>query len=192
MTEHDLHGDVPDGSLPDPRAAGARIETLLEASSSGGPLVRERAEQLVAAVVELYGAGLGRILDLLGELGHLDDDVAKAFAADDLVASLLLVHGLHPYPVDERIEHALDDVRPYLQAHGGDVELLDMSGDEVTLRMVANGHGCASSPVTLESAVRAAVETAAPDVQQIRVDSIASSPTVISVESLFRPPAVAR
>jgi hypothetical protein len=40
--------------------------------------------------------------------------------------------------------------------------------------------------------VRAAVETAAPDVQQIRVDSIASSPTVISVESLFRPPAVAR
>ena len=45
-------------------------------------------------------------------------------AADDLVASLLLVHGLHPHDVHRRVSDALDRVRPYLGSHGGDVHLL--------------------------------------------------------------------
>ncbi len=47
------------------REAGDRIETLLEASSAGGALARERAEQLVRELVELYGAGLTRVVGLL-------------------------------------------------------------------------------------------------------------------------------
>ena len=46
---------------------------------------------------------------------------------DELVAHLLLLHGLHPVPVRERVLGALDEVRPYLATHGGGVELLDVS-----------------------------------------------------------------
>ncbi len=59
--------------------------------------------------------------------GRLDDDLLDRLAADDLVASLLAVHGLHPYDVETRVARALDGVRPYLGSHGGDVELLGLS-----------------------------------------------------------------
>ena len=87
-------------------------------------MARERAEELVRQVTDLYGAGLERILEILDEPGKLDDATLAALAADDLVASLLLVHGLHPHDVETRVAAALDGVRPYLGSHGGDVELL--------------------------------------------------------------------
>ena len=53
------------------------------------------------------------------------------------MASLLLVHGLHPYSVETRVEQALASVRPYLGSHGGDVELLGVSDDGlVRLRLL--------------------------------------------------------
>lgn len=69
------------------RTAGDRIQTLLDSTSAGGVAARERAEQLVGEVVELYGAALSKIVDLVG-----DPAVIDRLAADDLVASLLLVH----------------------------------------------------------------------------------------------------
>jgi hypothetical protein len=108
-------------SSPDPAATGERIERLLEASAAAGPIARERAEELVRLVVELYGAGLERVLELAYDAGALDDDLLASLAGDELVSSLLLVHGLHPYGVEERVQRALDDVRPYLGSHGGDV-----------------------------------------------------------------------
>src|SRR5687767_3620052 len=114
---------------PDLRATGERIDTLLDASASGGAVARERAEELVRLVTDLYGAGLERFLDLLHESGRLDDDLLAQLADDDLLASLLLVHGLHPYGVETRVEHALESVRPYLGSHGGDVELLAVTDD---------------------------------------------------------------
>ena len=106
------------------RAVGERINALLDASASGGVVAKERAEELVRLVADLYGSGLERLLSILYELGRLDDEALAALAADDLVSSLLLVHDLHPYDVVTRVEQALDNVRPYLGSHGGDVELL--------------------------------------------------------------------
>jgi hypothetical protein len=111
------------------RAVGDRINALLDASASGGIVAKERAEELVRLVADLYGSGLERLLSILYELGRLDDEALVALAADDLVSSLLLVHDLHPYDVVTRVEQALDNVRPYLGSHGGDVELLSVSED---------------------------------------------------------------
>jgi Fe-S cluster biogenesis protein NfuA/nitrite reductase/ring-hydroxylating ferredoxin subunit len=92
--------------------------------------------------------------------------------ADDLVASLMLIHGLHPQDVRTRVESALESVRPYLGTHGGDVELLDVSGDGVVrLRLLGSCDGCPSSSATLELAVESAVEAAAPEVTEIEVVS---------------------
>jgi Fe-S cluster biogenesis protein NfuA/nitrite reductase/ring-hydroxylating ferredoxin subunit len=174
-------------ALPDPAATGGRIELLLEASAAAGPVARERAEELVRLVVELYGAGLERVLELAHEAGALDDDLLTSLAADELVSSLLLVHGLHPYGVAERVERALDDVRPYLGSHGGDVQLLEITGDGVVrLQLLGSCDGCASSPVTLELAVEDAIYAAAPEVVRIEVEQQreAHAPGLIPVESL--------
>ncbi len=182
--------DSPGGSpAVDLRGAGERIQALLDASSSGGAVARERAEELVRLVTDLYGSGLERLLGILDETGRLDEDVRTALAGDDLVASLLIVHGLHPLDVDARVEGALESVRPYLGSHGGDVELVEVTDEGVVrLRLLGSCDGCPSSSVTLTLAVEEAVETAAPEVTAIEVETPAASAreglSVIPVDAL--------
>jgi Fe-S cluster biogenesis protein NfuA/nitrite reductase/ring-hydroxylating ferredoxin subunit len=176
-------------SSPDARSVGERIERLLDASAASGPLVRERAEELLRLVADLYGAGLERLLELTYDAGGLSDELLESLVDDELVSGLLLVHGLHPYPVEERVTRALDKVRPYMGTHGGDVELIDVTDDGVArLRMLGSCDGCASSAVTLDLAVKDAVEAAAPEIVRIEVveekPEKASASGLISVESL--------
>jgi Fe-S cluster biogenesis protein NfuA/nitrite reductase/ring-hydroxylating ferredoxin subunit len=170
-------------------AVGERIEVLLESSSSAGVVHRERAEELVGLVTDLYGRGIERIFEILHERGQLGDDTLAALTADELVSSLLVVHDLHPYSVEQRVEDALEKVRPYLGSHGGNVELLGI--DElgvVQLRLLGSCDGCPSSSVTLQLAVEGAIEAAAPEIAGIEVetplpDTVARH-SLISVDAL--------
>jgi Fe-S cluster biogenesis protein NfuA/nitrite reductase/ring-hydroxylating ferredoxin subunit len=160
------------------RTAGDRIQTLLDSCAAGGTAAQERAQQLVREVVGLYGAGLERIIQL-GEPG-----LAERLATDDLLASLLLVHGLHPHDVHRRVSDALDRVRPYLGSHGGDVDLLEVTGETVLLAFAGSCKSCPSSAVTLELAVEDAVRAAAPEITSIEV--VTAQPSgVIPAESLM-------
>lgn len=170
------------------RAAGDRIQALLDASAAGGPVARERAERLIGEVTDLYGAALHQVMRIaLAETPAL----AEAFAADDLVASLLLVHGIHPHGVRRRVEDALDRVRPYLGSHGGDVHLLDVvdgpDGCTARLQFAGSCRSCPSSAVTLELAVEDAVRASAPEIDSIEV--VAAEPesggAVIPADSLL-------
>ena len=158
----------------DVAAAGERIESLIAASASGGAVARERAEELVRIVADLYGAGLERLLDLVHEQGGLTDEVIDALARDELVSSLLLVHGLHPYPVETRIRRALATL---------DADLVEVTADGVALIRIAGGHGCGSAGV--RQAVDDAIEAAAPEVTRIEVQQTPAAPAVIPVGSLF-------
>ncbi len=166
------------------RTAGDRIQILLDASAAGGAAARERAEQLVGEVTDLYGAGLERMLQIAVAA---DPELAEKFAGDDLVASLLLVHGLHPHGVQRRIEDALDGVRPYLGSHGGDVTLLEVVDDVVRLQFAGSCKSCPSSAVTLELTVEDAVRAAAPEIASIEVVAADAAPSssVIPAESLL-------
>lgn len=161
------------------RSAGERIEALFEACAADGPAAQARAERLVREVVDLYGAALTRVVDLL------DDPVLTGrLAADDLIGSLLLVAGAHPHDVAERVAGALDAVRPYLGSHGGDVELLDISDGVVRLAFSGSCRSCPSSTATLELAVRDAICTAAPEI--VRVEAVTVEPSsVIPADSLL-------
>jgi Fe-S cluster biogenesis protein NfuA/nitrite reductase/ring-hydroxylating ferredoxin subunit len=183
----------PEVSVPDEhwRAAGERIQGLLDASAAGGTAAGERAEQLVREITDLYGAALQRLIELALRAAP---EMADELVADDLVASLLLVHGLHPHPVERRITDALDTVRPYLGSHGGDVHLLDVDGNpgNYTVRLQFSGSckSCPSSAVTLELAVEDAVRAAAPEISSIEVvadqsktDTVSAS--VIPADSLL-------
>jgi Fe-S cluster biogenesis protein NfuA/nitrite reductase/ring-hydroxylating ferredoxin subunit len=162
------------------RTAGDRIETLLDACAAGGTL--ERAEQLVRELTDLYGAGLARVLHIATTA---DPAMAEAIAADDLVASLLLVHGLHPHPVEQRIADALDGVRPYLGSHGGDVDLHEVAPPVVRLRFAGSCKSCPSSAVTLELAIEDAIRAAAPEISTIDVVTDTAGEGVIPADSLL-------
>jgi len=165
------------------RAAGDRIQTLLDSCAAGGAAAYDRAQQLVREVVGLYGAGLERIIELAGDPG-----LTERLATDDLVASLLLVHGLHPHDVRRRVSDALDRVRPYLGSHGGDVDLLEITdGGTVLLAFRGSCKSCPSSAVTLELAVEDAVRAAAPEISSIEVvvAHATAGTSVIPAESLL-------
>jgi Fe-S cluster biogenesis protein NfuA/nitrite reductase/ring-hydroxylating ferredoxin subunit len=168
------------------RNAGDRIQILLDASAGSGTVVRERAEQLAGELTDLYGAALERIVAITARSAP---ELVARFAADELVASLMLVHDLHPHGVERRIEDALDGVRPYLGSHGGDVTLLEVVDDVVRLQFTGSCKSCPSSAVTLELAVEDAVRAAAPEITSIEVaaseQESTSSSGLISAESLM-------
>ncbi len=98
----------------DLRTVGERIDGLLEEFAAvADPRMRDRAEELVRLLMELYGGALDRVLHIVDEAGR-PDEIMTRLSADDLVSSLLVLHNLHPLDVETRILRALDRVRPYL------------------------------------------------------------------------------
>ncbi|HKI39151.1 MAG: NifU family protein [Mycobacterium sp.] len=162
------------------RTAGDRIQTLLDSCAASGATAFERAQELVREVVGLYGAGLQRIMDALD-----GPALAERLATDDLVASLLLVHGLHPHDAHRRVSDALGRVRPYLGSHGGDVDLIEVTDDTVRLAFRGSCKSCPSSAVTLELAVEDAIRAAAPEVSSIEVVAGETAASLIPAESLL-------
>jgi Fe-S cluster biogenesis protein NfuA len=144
----------------------ARVEALLEELDAVDDApARDTGTALVQALLELYGDGLARIVEHIAQRD--DGAIAEALADDELVAHLLMLHGLHPVPLDARVRAALDEVRPYLETHGGDVQLLDVDQGVVRLQLQGSCSGCPSSAVTLKHAVEEAIRRTAPDVTDI-------------------------
>jgi Fe-S cluster biogenesis protein NfuA/nitrite reductase/ring-hydroxylating ferredoxin subunit len=131
---------------------------------------RQTSEELVSAILEMYGEGLARVMDLVGEEGR------QALCEDELVAGLLLIHDLYPVPLEERVEQALDGVRPYMESHGGQVTLLGIEDGIVHLRLEGSCKSCRASSSTLELAVRQALENAAPDLEGMEVEGVVDDP----------------
>jgi hypothetical protein len=78
------------------RQEGERIAALVDdLAALGGAPVRTRVEELVSRLVHLYGAGLARLVHLLGG-ERLDAAIRARLGADALVSSLLVLHGIHP------------------------------------------------------------------------------------------------
>jgi Fe-S cluster biogenesis protein NfuA len=155
------------------RAAGDRIEVLMGELAVLSPAVQVKAEELVRLLMQLYGAGLDRILSIVDEAGAAAGPVFARLATDDLVSSLLVLHDLHPLDLDFRVERALDHVRPYLESHGGNVKLLGIEDNVVRLRLEGSCKSCPSSTITMKLAVEKAIEEAAPEITQIDVEGIA-------------------
>lgn len=164
----------------DDQAAAAligRVDALLDRAEDD-----ELAMELVQALVELYGEGLARLVAAVPE--------PAAVADDELVEHLLLLHDLHPVPLPERVQEALQEVRPYLDSHGGGVEVVAVEGGVVRLRMQGSCSGCPSSAVTLKLAIEDAINKACPDVEEIVAEGVAEPrlPKVIQLPQAGGPP----
>jgi Fe-S cluster biogenesis protein NfuA len=150
-----------------------RIETLIhEIERFPDANVQAVTRELVQALLDVHGAGLARILEAVAGTGDAGRPVLDALAGDDLVAGLLLLHGLHPQDLESRVRQALEKVRPLVRSHGGEVELLSAEGGAVRVRL----EGCGDQPSTalmLRRVIEEAVWERAPDVTAVTVEGVA-------------------
>ena len=124
----------------------------------------------------MYGDGLAAIMSALAEEGRTAGRAIVAKLTDDpLVEGLLLLHGLHPLDVDERIQRALDGAgRTWARAGG--VQYLGVRDGAARLRLEGSCHGCPSSTVTVRLAIEGAVQDAAPEVAEVVVEGMTAPP----------------
>jgi Fe-S cluster biogenesis protein NfuA/nitrite reductase/ring-hydroxylating ferredoxin subunit len=163
----------------------ARVEGLLEELEGlSDPVACDRATEVVRALLDLYSEGLERIIDVIAER-DTDGAMARSLADDPLVSHILLLHGLHPVPVEERVREALEGVLPYLQSHGGNVELLGIEEGVVRLKLEGSCSGCPSSAMTLKLAIEKAIHEAAPDIDEVVADgAVAEQPRLLQIEPM--------
>lgn len=177
------------------REAGDRIERLLEeVRSMVSPPAWDKTDELIRLVIDFYAAGLERIVAAIAEGHPTRDEIKTRLVKDDLVASLLVLHGLHPESVTARVERALEEVRPYLGSHGGDIDLegVDEQAGVVRLRMRGSCDGCPSSILTVKVAVEGAIQKAAPEIVRVDVEGVTeAAPPPATDDSPWQPLAAA-
>jgi hypothetical protein len=171
------------------RAESSQIETILDELRALIPApAYARAEDVVGRVVRMHGAGLARTLaharTAAGDLARFDE----LCCSDDLVASLMLLHGLHPRTLAERIESALVLVCRELGLPHGALALVALDGTRVTLRASGALGGAAMASRVAEGIVRRVVEAAAPEAAAIEITGLPVPPDPTLVQIRTRAP----
>lgn len=86
---------------------------------------------------------------------------------DNVVYAVLRYHEIVKPSLNERVEAALDSVRPMLKSHDGDVELVKVAPPIVEVRFIGSCDGCAASALTFHAGVKKAVQEACPDITDV-------------------------
>ncbi len=73
-----------------------------------------------------------------------------------------------PKITNERVEEVLNKVRPYLQMDGGDIQLIDVTKDDIVkVKLTGACHGCPMSQMTLRAGVERALMSELPEVKRV-------------------------
>jgi Fe-S cluster biogenesis protein NfuA/nitrite reductase/ring-hydroxylating ferredoxin subunit len=153
--------------------AGSRIQELVEQLDALlDPAARAMFQECMESVLNFYGHGLSRVLQIAEEAEPEGRRFYNMIVRDSVLRGLLLIHDLHPADLETRLREALNSVRPYLESHGGNVELVSLREDVARLKLQGTCKSCASSAVTLELAVKRAIEEACPDLVRLEVEGL--------------------
>jgi hypothetical protein len=157
------------------------IEVVIrQIETTSDPNVRTAARELVQLVMELHGAGLERILEILQSNGESGQSLLGSLGRDEMVSSLLVLYGLHPLSMEERIHQAIEKANRQMRARDGSVELAGIEDGVVRLHLKANGHGPA-----LKEIVEAAIYQAAPDAVSLVIDGAEEKQAFVPLEMLL-------
>jgi Fe-S cluster biogenesis protein NfuA/nitrite reductase/ring-hydroxylating ferredoxin subunit len=147
--------------------AVAELATLVDTLEREGD---ERGLELLRLVDEVHRPALEALAR-----GDVDDPRAQA---------LLGAYGLGAAGDRFLAEAALDEIRPYIHSHGGEVELLDVADGVVHVRLAGSCVGCAGSAVTLRRGVEEALRSRYPGFVELRAEEAAP---LVQLGSLRRP-----
>lgn len=159
--------------MPQHREFQQQLESIAElvrrVEAAADPSVRADARKLVESLMSLHGSGLERTLELISAAGETGQDIIDRLGRDEIVASLLVLYGIHPLDFETRVNQGIEKARAFLKSHGGELELVQMDSGLVRLRMNVNAHGCGSNPAVLKEAVEELIYESAPDVAMLTI-----------------------
>ncbi len=164
----------------DSQNQATRIETLIqEIIAFPESDIRVKTEELLHELLDMYGTGLMRVVEMTTHSEQAGQALLQTFAEDDLVGSLLLLHGLHPVALEERVRQAVEKLQPAVRAQKGEVALVQVAENTATLSLQITGgcQSCSASAGKLKQTIEKAIYSAAPDLDELRVEEIATDRT---------------
>jgi Fe-S cluster biogenesis protein NfuA/nitrite reductase/ring-hydroxylating ferredoxin subunit len=151
--------------------AVAELDALVHTLEREGD---ERALFLLQLIDAIHRPALARIL-----AGEIEHPTARA---------LLAMYDLAGVDDVTLVEEALDEVRPYIHSHGGEVELLDVHDGIVHVRLKGACHGCAASAMTLRRGIEQALRERYPAFKEIAAEpSVPESSGLLQIAPMKRP-----
>lgn len=166
-----------------PRALGQclhRLETLIQTLDDiDDPKARSVARELLDATLDLHGLALARLITI-GQGGADGAALIGRFAADDYVAAVMLLHGLHPEEAEVRLRKKIAAMRPHWGVRGFRVDLLDVNSTSARARLCWAEGGHRQPAVRRE--IEEALTEAAPDLDRILVEDVAPAEAANSME----------
>jgi hypothetical protein len=157
-----------------------------ESDSNSTPAARE----LVQLLMEVHGAGIERIMELVFESGAHGEEIIGRFGQDPIIRSLLLLYSLHPDNLETRILTAVDNVRARLCKSDAEVEVLSIHDGVVQLQLRTSGHACSSTTKNLQAIVEESIYELAPDLASLLILAPTEEPAsgFIPLERLLKHP----
>jgi hypothetical protein len=134
--------------MSDAPARMARIGALVSELDALEGRARTAARELVAAVLELHRSGLETLFAQIAE----SPGARAACLEDPLVSSLLVLHDLHPVPLEARVRRALDEARARL-GEGASLELVSLQEARIRVRITAPGRSSTAARQLVEEAI---------------------------------------
>ncbi|PWU60806.1 hypothetical protein DLE60_09200, partial [Micromonospora globispora] len=169
-----------DDAAVEPRLA--RLDAVLGQLEQTPGRTADLALEAVEILTEVYGEALARVTELAADSPRALDRLT----GDELLRHLLLLHRIHPDPLDRRVARAVDDLRPQLRTQGAEIALVGVQ-DEVA-RISLSASSCGGGGAALRDLVREHVMTVAPELSAVDVVAPAAAPALIPVATLWQRP----
>lgn len=179
---------APETPEADPiEALAGRLDAAMSRVAELDPPGRELVDELLASLNDLHKQGLTTVVRTLK-----DDPRGKELlfdlVDDPAVRMVLGMHGIiRPDPVT-LAQRAIAQVRPGINSHGGDVELVGLDGTVAHVRLTGACQGCSMAAVTLRDSVEEALLRGVPGLTGVEVVPNEPTPTLIPVSEIRRRP----
>jgi Fe-S cluster biogenesis protein NfuA len=140
-----------------------RLETIF---ATWDEVPRTAVQTYRRAVDAFHGEALRRLVRAL-KTDPAALAAMKQAAGNEVVYAVLRYHELLKPSLNERVETALETIRPALAAHGGDVRLVKVAPPAIEVELTGSCDGCASSALTFQAGIRKAVQDACPEISEV-------------------------
>lgn len=153
--------------------AARRIEELIDALEAlDDPRAREQTQELLRVILELHLAGLTRLMEIMRGTGDQGRAIVEAAAQDRQVSPMLLLHGLHPKDMTLRVQQAVEDMDPLLRAHGIRIQIVEITGDALQLRLSGHWTGQKLQVNALARDIEEAILDKAPELTKVMIQGL--------------------
>jgi len=158
------------------QAYTGKIDQLVRrVAALGDSEARAVALDLLQSVMDLHAAAMSRIVEMLAESGEGGRNSLEKLGSDPLICGLLVLYGVHPVPLTERVARAVEQVRPKVQKQGGDVALIGIEDTAIRISIQSSSNGCHSSPDALKEVAERAILEAAPEIVEVIAEGVPSA-----------------